>query len=59
MESECRFTVLPVPGGRTQKYFSWGQYYGSMIDPQKNHQNFSVDKRQFSLVGTRYYASLR
>ena len=35
MESECRFTVPPVPGGRTQIYFSWGQYYDSMIDPQK------------------------
>ena len=23
--SECRFTVPPVPGGRTQIYFSWGQ----------------------------------
>ena len=47
MESECRFTLPPVPGRRTQKYFSWGQYYDSMIDPQKNHQNASVDKRTF------------
>ena len=38
MESECRFTVPPV-GGRTQIYFSWGQYYDSMIDPQKKKKN--------------------
>ena len=47
MESECRFTLPPVPGRRTQKYFSWGQYSDFMIDPQKNHQNASVDKRTF------------
>ena len=43
MESECRFTLPPVTGRRTQKYFSWGQCYDSMIDPQKNHQNGSFD----------------
>ena len=51
MESECRFTVPPVPGGRTQIYFSWGQYYDSMIDPQKKtHQNASLDKRTFRFL---------
>ena len=52
MESECRFTVSPV-GGRTQIYFSWGQYYDSMIDPQKKkkkHQNASLDKRTFRFL---------
>ena len=36
MESECRFTLPPVPGRRTQKYFSWGQYYDSTGAPNGN-----------------------